>query len=274
MSERLLEVSWSKLKTFEHCKQKAWLQGNGFRSPSTNTRVFFKGTVTDRILRDWIQDPGRQLGQMPEMVDEYVALCEQEQKDNGSGVVRWKHAMDKQESSDWCREALENLEPIIVEHVLPYYPNVLADKHLNAIVSIPGLAGESRDIKLRGILDILIDAPDFIGVYDLKATENESYWKQTIMQLVFYHLILKHGYDKVPDTTALIQPMCREKIKYISINEQHELNLMQKVISYAHSVWKEDFAPKESDAGCLSWCEVSHACVKFKKNEDGRLSWT
>lgn len=273
MSEDILEVSWSKLKAFEHCKQKAWLQGRGFKSPSSNTRVFFRGTVADRILRSWIQDPNRQLGQMPDMVDDFIELCEQEQKDNGSGIVRWKHATDKEESAAWCRALLELTEPIILEHVLPFYPHVQADEHLKAYVEIPGLDGNPRTIKMRGILDILIDSPETIRIYDLKATENESYWKQTIMQLVFYHLLLKHGYEKVADVSALIQPMCREQIKYININHEHELNLMQKVIQYAHSVWKEDFAPKESDAGCLSWCEVSHACEKFKKNADGRLNW-
>jgi hypothetical protein len=271
--EKLLSVSWSKLKTWEHCKQKAWLQGNGFKNPTANTRVFFRGTVTDRILRSWLQDDNRQPEQMAGMVEEYIELCEQEQKDSGSGIVRWKSPTDKQESVDWCRDLLVKIEPLVEELVVPYLPDVYADKHLRATVTIPGLDGEPRDIMMIGILDILIDSPEFLAVYDLKATADESYWKKTIMQLVFYDIMLEASGYRVPDATALIQPMCKEQVKYIEITEQHKINLMQKVVAYAHSVWQEDFAPKESDAGCLSWCEVAHACVKFKKNESGRLSW-
>jgi hypothetical protein len=272
--EKLLSVSWSKLKTWEHCKQKAWLQGNGFKSPTANTRVFFRGTVTDRILRTWLQDENRQPDQMAGMVSEYVDLCEQEHKDQGTGIVRWKSPTDKQESIEWCRDLLVKIEPLVNEMVVPHLPHVYADKHLRGKVTIPDLEGNPKDIMMIGILDILIDSPDFLAVYDLKATSDESYWKKTIMQLVFYSIMMEAAGYRTPDATALIQPMCKEQIKPIYITEQHKIALMQKIVAYAHSVWAADFAPKESDAGCLSWCEVAHACVKFKKNADGRLSWT
>lgn len=271
--EKLLSVSWSKLKTWEHCKQKAWLQSGGYKSPTANTRVFFRGTVTDRILRTWLQDENRLTGQMPGMVEEYIELCEQEHKDQGTGIVRWKSPTDKQESVEWCKDLLTRIEPIVEDLIIPYMPDVKADQHLRATVSIPGLDGEPRDISMIGILDILIDSPEFLAVYDLKATADESYWKKTIMQLVFYSIIIEASGHRSPDATALIQPMCKEQIKYIQITPAHQASLMQKVVSYAHSVWAADFAPKESDAGCLNWCEVSHACVKFKKNEEGRLNW-
>lgn len=272
--EKLLSVSWSKIKTYEHCKQKAHLQSKGFKNPSANVRVFFRGTVTDRVLREWIQDPNRELGQMSSMVDEYIELCEQEHKTKGTGIVRWKSPTDKTESSEWCKELLTTLEPIMQEMVLPYVPHVSADKYYKARVTIPGLDGEPRDIQMVGILDILIDSPDFLAIYDLKATEDESYWKKTIMQLVFYHIIIQSATGRTPNATALIQPKCVEQVKFLEITQQHELNLMEKVISYAHSVWREDFAPKESDAGCLNWCEFKNSCEKFnKKDESGRLSW-
>lgn len=272
--EKLLSVSWSRLKTWEHCKQKAYLQGSTFKNPTSDTRVFFRGTVTDRILRTWLQDEDRKPNQMSGMVDEYIELCEQEHKDQGTGIVRWKSPTDKQETSEWCADLLTRIEPLVEELVVPYLPNVSADKHLKAKVTIPDLNGDPKDIMMIGILDILIDSPDFLAVYDLKATADESYWKKTIMQLVFYTIMLESTGYRTPDVTALIQPMCKEQIKAIQITEKHKMELMQKVISYAHSVWAADFSPKESDAGCLSWCEVSHACVKFKKSETGRLSWT
>lgn len=271
--EKLLTVSWSRLKTFDHCRAKAKLQSQGIKSPSTNLRVFFRGTVTDRILRDWIQDPDRDTWKMSDRVDEFIQLCEQENKDRGSGIVRWKSGTDKAESSVWCQQLLDNSEPLLRDLVIPYFPDVYADKHLKADIIIPGLDGQSRKIRLIGILDILIDSLDMLAIHDLKATENENYYKQTIMQLVFYWIMVKENYGRIPNKTSLIQPMCKEKIKSITVTDEHVLNLMNKIVNYAHAVWKDEMFPKESDAGCLTWCEVSHACSKFKKDSDGKVSW-
>lgn len=273
MSEDIISVSWSKLKTWSHCHQKAWLQSSHKKSPSFNTRVFIRGTVTDRILRDWIQNPDREANVMPGMVDEFVELCQQEQKDQGTGIVRWKHANDKDEVIVWCKELLRRVEPIMQELVTPYFPNVEADKRLSAIITIPGLQGEPRKVKLIGILDLLIDHPDLLAVYDLKATENENYYRQTIMQLVFYHMMVAATYGKVPSKTALIQPMCKEQIKSLVITDKHVLDLTKHIMDYAHSVWRDEHDPKESDAGCMTFCDVRHACEKFKKNADGKMSW-
>lgn len=273
-NEKLLTVSWSRLKTWEHCKQKAWLQSQGFRGPSNNIRVFFRGTVTDRILRDWIQDPDRDAWKMSDRVDEFIELCERENLEQGTGIVRWKSGTDKVESSIWCQRLLDNTEPILRDLVIPYFPDVHADKHLKADITIPDLEGNPKKIRLLGILDILVDAPNMLAIHDLKATENENYYKQTIMQLVFYWIMVKANLGRVPDRTSLIQPMCKEKIKTIVVEDQHVLNLMNKIVTYAHAEWRSDRSPKESDSGCMNWCEVRHACEKFKKDEDGRVSWT
>lgn len=269
----LLTVSWSKLKDFEKCRKKAQLRSQGIKSKSKNLRPFFHGTVTDRILRDWIKDPNRDTWKMSTQVDEYIKLCEQENLDNGSGIVRWKSLTDKDELSIWCAELMDKSEHLLSELVIPYFPNVHPDKHLTAEVYIPGLDGKPTKIRLLGILDILVDSPEMLAIHDLKATENENYYKQTIMQLVFYWILVKENYGRVPDRTSLIQPMCKEQIKSIVVTDEHVLNLMGKVIDYAHAVWKDEMFPKESDAGCLTFCEVSHACPKFAKDSDGRVSW-
>jgi hypothetical protein len=274
MSDDILKVSWSRLKTWEHCKQKAWLQSTGHRNPSGDVRVFFRGTVTDRILREWLQDDNRDSWSMADRVEEFVSLCQQEQLESGSGIVRWKSGTDKQESIEWCKTLLDNSVPLLNSLVVPYLPDVEADKHLKTDIIIPGLDGTPRKIQMIGILDIFIDAPELLAIYDLKATENENYYKTTIAQLVFYHVMVKGKYRRAPSKTALIQPMCQEKIKPLEITEQHELNLMHKIIDYAHSIWRNDVSPKESDSGCLNYCDVSHACEKFKRQSDGRVSWT
>lgn len=273
VEEKLLSVSWSKLRAFAECRQKAHLQSTGARSPAGDTRVFFRGTVTDRVLRDWIQNKDRQPGQMESQVDEYIELCEKEHRDQGTGIVRWKHPDDKSESSLWCKELLRRVEPIVEKLVLPYAPDIFADHHLRSRITIPGLDGEDRVIELVGIMDLYVRAPGFSAIYDLKATENESYWKKTIMQLAFYYLLVTSYGDPAPDEVALIQPMCANPIIGLTVTDEMLDALMTNVVNYAHSVWAEDFTPKTSDAGC-SWCPVKHACVKFKADEKGRLSWT
>ena len=271
--EKLLSVSWSRLRSFAECRQKAHLQSTGVRSPAGDTRVFFRGTVTDRVLRDWVQDGDRQPGQMESMVDEYIELCEREHKEQGTGIVRWKHPDDKSESALWCKELLRRVEPIIEQLVLPHVPHVFADHHLRSRIDIPDLQGNPKTIELVGIMDIYINSPTFSAIYDLKATENESYWKKTIMQLAFYYLLVTSFGNPEPGQVALIQPMCINPIIPLEVTDEMIDALMTNIVNYAHSVWLQDFTPKASDAGC-SWCSVKHACAKFQKGEDGLLSWT
>jgi hypothetical protein len=210
---------------------------------------------------------------MPGMVDDYAERYEQECKDTGQGVARWKHIDDRAQALEWCKRLLEKLEPIMDELVVPYMPFVEADKHVKAIIRVPDVMGESREIQLIGIMDIFIDTVPFMAIYDLKATENPNYWKSTIMQLAFYYLIVQSmpGHRK-PDKTALIQPMCSQQVLPFEVTRDHTMDIVRHVTNYAQSVWSLDFAPKDSDTGC-SWCPVKHACAKFKKGEDGRLSW-
>lgn len=269
--DKPLSVSWSRLKSWMECKQKAYLQSKGMKSPAADTRVFYRGTVTDRVLRQWLQDENREPGGMVSMVDEYMDVCEREYQESGTGIVRWRYAADREETAEWCKLLLTRTEPLMEELVLPYAGSFYADKHFRVPITIPGLFGEPREIQLIGIMDILIDAPGYLAVYDLKATENENYWKKTILQLVFYDLILEADRQRNPDYTALVQPMCQLPIVPLTVTDDHRMGLMGKIVNYAHSVWREEFDPKESDAGC-SYCPVRTACVKFKKNESGRMS--
>lgn len=51
----VMRISWSQLRTHEECKQRGFLQRTGHKSVLDNQRVFFPGTVTDRVVRDWLQ---------------------------------------------------------------------------------------------------------------------------------------------------------------------------------------------------------------------------
>jgi hypothetical protein len=266
-----INVSWSRLKSWEECRQKAHLRGKGVKSPSSDVRVFFKGTVTDRVLRDWLQDPNRADWEMPSKVQEYMDLCEQEHRDQGTGIVRWQHADDKADSKIWCERLLTKVKPLVVKYVLPF--NFEADKRFKAPIIIPDLEGNPVTINLIGIMDILVSFEDWHSIYDLKATENEQYWKKTIAQLVFYDIAMRAILGTYARETALLQPMCKTKIMPMDIQPEDRTILMGKIIKYAHSVMREDFAPKEDDAGC-NWCDVRSACAKFKPKANGRMSFT
>lgn len=256
-----------------NCRQHAFLQGK-VKSPSRDVRVFFKGTVTDKILRDWLREESPNPGEMSARVEDYVDICEREHIEKGTGVVRWKSTKDKADTVEWCKVLLNKVEPIMYKLVTPYKRQT--DFRFKTPIMIPDLEGNSRPINLTGAMDILVTlSEDKYCIYDLKATENNSYWKKTIMQLVFYDIALNSLYGVYPDRTALIQPMCDSSVLNLAIVSSHREQLVSKIIDYAHSVWREDFTPKADDTGC-SWCPVKSGCSKFKKlstGKDRRVSW-
>lgn len=271
--EKIITVSWSRLRSWLECKQKAHLQSKGLKSPAQNLKLFHKGTTVDRILRDWLLEPYPQLGVMADRVEDYMGLVEREYLEQGSGVVHWEHTEERNNTIAWCRRLLTNLEPIMVELVLPY--QYTPDLRFRSPIMVPGLDGEPRQIDLIGAIDIYVrENATRSAVYDLKATENSAYWKKTIMQLVFYALAMYAEDGFYPSRTALVQPMCSDTVLSLKITEDHILSLVNKITDYAHSVWREDFAPKVSDAGC-SWCPVKFACSKFARDKvSKRVSFT
>lgn len=270
--EQVITLSWSRLRSWIECKQKAHLQSRGIKSPAQNLKLFHKGTTVDRILRDWLLEPYPQLGVMADRVEEYMGLVEREYVEQGSGVVHWDHNEERDNTILWCKRLLTNIEPIMAELVLPY--TYTPDLRFRTPIMVPGLDGEPRQIDLIGAIDIhVLEGPQRSAVYDLKATENATYWKKTIMQLVFYALAMYSKEGFYPTRNALIQPMCEDKVLSLKITEDHILSLVSKITEYAHSVWREDFSPKVSDAGC-SWCSVRFACSKFARDASKRVSFT
>lgn len=271
--EKIITLSWSRLRSWLECKQKAHLQSRGVKSPAQNVKLFHKGTTVDRVLRDWLLQPYPQLGTMVDTVEPYMTLLEKEYVDQGTGVVHWDHNEERDNTIAWCKKLITELEPIMRDLVLPYM--YTPDLRFRSPIMVPGLDGEPRQIDLIGAIDIFVkESEDRYSVYDLKATENAAYWKKTIMQLVFYALAMysKHGY--YPSRIALIQPMCPDKVLSLGLTDDHILSLVGKITEYAHSVWRQDFAPKESDTGC-SWCPVKFACSKFARDKvSKRVSFT
>lgn len=269
-TDRVLSVSWSRLRTWEECRQKAHLQFLGKKNPSSNIRPFWGGTLADRVFRQWLTQENPETGQMVGMLREKADFYEAEAREAGDGIVKWKDSSDKARLLTWTSELLERLEILAQQLILPF--DYKADYHFKAPITIPYLDGSNAEIFLIGAIDVLVTDPEtsHMHVWDLKATENNSYWRKTIGQLVFYDLGIVATVGRYPTVTGLLQPMCKQQVIEAGIQDEHRSQLMQNIVKYAHSVWEEDFRPKDSNTGC-SFCPYKHACVKYKKIPGGRI---
>lgn len=267
-TDRTLSISWSRLRTWEECRQKAHLQFLGKKNPTSNLRAFWLGTLADRVFRQWLMSDDPQPGQMVTILRERADILEEEAREAGDGVVKWKTQDDKANSLDWTSRLLVKLEVLAQELILPY--EYKADYRFKAPITIPYLDGSDAEVLLIGAVDVLVTDPsnNNMHVWDLKATENNSYWRKTIGQLVFYDIGLGASVGRFPTITGLIQPMCKQQIIEADIQDAHRAQLMQNIVKYAHSVWSEDFRPKVSNTGC-SFCPYKHACAKYKKVPGG-----
>lgn len=265
MHDTKLYISWSALRSWEECKVKFKLRRK--KNPAANIRGYFHGTVADRVMRDALNDPDYQPGDMYRAVEDKVNEEALKAIETGDGVVRWKHANDREEMIGFVGEMVQRLEPILAEHVWPY-PYEPAKRFTVPIV-IPGLRGEEVIIWLAGEFDI-VTKPDKFVVWDLKGTADNSYWRKTFGQLVFYDLAVEAMYGQGPtEKVGLFQPMCDERVKEWVLTEQQRAELMQRIIRMAHAIWKGDYSmtnvKDEPVKGYVcDGCFVRHACPKFQ----------
>lgn len=279
---RLVKVSWSKIRTAEECRQKAYLTAEGFKSPVTDVRVFFQGNVVDRAMRRWLEMDNPPQFWMLHHVDSIMDELELSARQEGDGVVRWKHRTDRQQVREFCREATMRLEELLHHLALPYdyQPAVRFKTPLN----IPSPDGNGTvKILLTGEMDLLVreKAPlpdisvnqepvvytvprDSVRCWDLKVTRDSGYWRKTIAQLVFYDIACWCMLGQTLDEAGLIQPMV-EGQPFMSFrpSDEDRQQMFARIIRVAHDIMRGDFAPKADTAGC-SRCEVRHACVKYR----------
>jgi hypothetical protein len=119
MSQPPLRISWSAIRTHEECHQKSWLLREGKRAKVNNIRNFFPGTVVDRAMREWLDDPEHPTGGMARIISTVMTDTETEEKGHDN-VVRWRNAADRNDVHEFCVTLVNRLEPILREHVLPY----------------------------------------------------------------------------------------------------------------------------------------------------------
>lgn len=279
MPTKELSLSWSALRQWTECRQKSYLHRMGRRDPRGDIRQYFHGTVVDRCMRAYLNSEEKFSGQMAQSVKEIMDFEEKKAAEEGDGVVKWKSRADKIEMLEFCQNLVNKLEPILEELVIPneYEPS----KRFRAPVVIPYLDGSPTTVNLIGEMDILVRIPEphnLWEIWDLKATKNEYYWKTSIGQLVFYDLSLYLLFKQYSARVGLIQPMCKKETVAFTVSDQQRVEMMQRIIQMAHSVWRNEVNPEDlaeikaspSDKNCYM-CGVKKDCYVFKP-VGGKLS--
>lgn len=257
-----LTLSWSQLRTFDECRQKVKLLKSGKRAKLSDARMFFPGTVTDRVVRDWLTDHPGERGIMPEMVDSIMEREERLLREEEHRVVKWKDPGDKERVRLECIEAAKRMEPILFKYVLPHEYQV--DWRFRTRLTIP-IGGERIPILLIGAMDIRVHNPehDWWAVFDVKHTSNNDYWKKTQGQMTFYDLVNLLETGQRTKATALFQPLCDKQVKTIPIDDARRVEMRSRIVTMAEAYLKDDLPFTDRKSQC-TYCEFKHACPRFK----------
>lgn len=256
-----LKLSWSRLRTHNECAVKGQLLADRYKSPLTNSRPYFHGTVVDQAMRQWLSQDQPEPGWMAAHINQILEEAEAEGRATGDGVVRWKSRTDKQELAEFCRTLVIRLESILTELALPYDWDPA--RRFSVPITIPYLDGSPAKVRLVGEIDLLAPSVHPIGVWDLKATQNDQYWRKVTGQLLFYEIAIWGMTGQWPAVSGLIQPMCDEPVLRFYFTEQHRREMFARICSTALEIWGGNLRPKADSEGC-EWCEVRQACPKYK----------
>lgn len=264
-----LKISWSQLQAFELCSHRSNLLRKQKRSPATDIRNFFHGTVCDRVMRAWLSSSDPLPGEMSEMVEDYIVKCLDDAKENQEGVVRWKHKGDREEMAAYCRSLLTGLEPMLFRWVIPY--EYQPEFRFRVPIRIPYLDGSMAEIELIGGMDILVRRlrvpPMWFG-YDLKATQNPDYIRKTLGQGIFYDVATLAMFEASLQEFVFLQPAVIERpFVTVKITDDDRLSMLSRIVKVAHGRWSNLDDPKKDSAGC-SYCPVRHACKKYSSRNN------
>lgn len=261
-----IRISWSSLRTWSECKQRAKLVRTGKRSKMENQRNFLPGNVTDRVVRRWLMDPDRKPGQMVEWVPEQLEI-----EIAAAKVIKWKHVGDKEEVLQDCLEAAKLIEEDLIEHVTGPGVEIYADYSFKApFHAARAEGGDPLHVTLNGFMDILIkDKHGRWWIFDVKHTKDSSYWKKTQGQMSFYAMAVWLIHGKQPSGAFLLQPLASPRVKPVDIERDALKVLAQNITSMANDIDKDEMPPRDDTTLC-GWCSVQHACVKFKRVEGSK----
>ena len=264
-----LSISWTGLRTHEICRQRGKLIREKKKNPSQNVRGFFHGVVVDTVMRKWLENPYE--SSMSSMVEQVIVEEQLNLKNRKAGVVRWKSSQDKVEMTNFCKTLVVKLEPILEDLVLPY--DYDTGHRFRVPIKVPTPDGSSAEILLTGEMDLLVRESledNSWAVWDLKATANNDYWRKTIAQLTFYDFSVRAMFGSNTTRAGLIQPMCDEQVLRTTISDASRADLMARIVNMAHDLWK-GYTPPVDDSSTCAYCEVAHACEKYKTSSPHRV---
>lgn len=213
-------------------------------------------------MRQWLALDEPPPGWMAAHIDEIFDHAEVEVRETGDGVVKWRDSQDRAKLRAWCKDLVTRLEPILYELVIPYEYEVAA--RFKVPLTIPGLDGAPRKILLTGEMDLLTWRPARVprAIWDLKATEDTSYWRKVAGQITFYEIAVWGMTGQWPEVSGLIQPMCPEQVPRFSFGAEERRQMFVTICNVAADIWSKNLPPKADPAGC-DRCPVKQACPKF-----------
>jgi hypothetical protein len=273
-----LKLSWSRIRLHTECPAKGHLTSQGRRSPVSDHRVFFPGTVTDRCMRQWLQLEVQERGWMAAQVDRIMDAEEEASQANGDGVVRWKTTTDRAEVRELCKAAVVQLEADLWTRLHlwePPFHDWDPAPRFEVPISIPHPDGHKVEILLHGEIDLLVRRPLHPGeaqaggtdengmvveVWDLKTTKDNQYWRKTLGQLVFYEIaVWGMTKGKWPARSGLLQPLCDETMPSWQFTADHRLEMFNRIVAVAGDILRGRLDPTPSTSKC-QYCDVRHAC--------------
>lgn len=263
-----IRISWSRLRVHSECKQRSYLLSTGKKSATQDMRNYFHGMVADRVMRHWLEDPARTPGQMRAMVDTIIHDESERVRRDKEGIVRWRNAGDRDEMREFCAELVDRLEPLLYELVLPY--EFVNGKRFTAPIQLPGPDGQPATVTLVGEMDLLVDN-DGPVIWDLKGTKDNSYWRKTLGQLVFYDVAVWAITGRTSRLTGLIQPMCDQRVIENVVTEADRAAMISRIHRMALDMWTGTHPCTDDTNGCRH-CEVRHACPRFADTGNGTVS--
>lgn len=258
----VIRLSWSQLRNAEECKQKRFLSVTGARREVRDQRLFLPGNVTDRVVRQWLkEDPANNPGVMPNMVNAAIDKIREDILAKGERIT-WKADLEDRENvRKACVEAVTNIEPALMTHVVPF--EYEADFRFDAQLKVPRDDGTKEIISLIGFMDILVrDDKGEISVLDVKHTRDSGYWRKTVGQLTFYDLAVQLLFGQKTASTGLLQPLCPKPTFSYEVTDALRGQMYQRIVRVANDVWNKDNTPRADNKVC-GFCEVRNSCEKF-----------
>jgi PD-(D/E)XK nuclease superfamily len=256
-----VSLSWSRLRTHDECPAKGDLLSRHRKSPYADIRNYFHGNVVDLTMRRWLSQESPEMGWMAAQVDAIFDESIELAKSTGDGIVKWKGPDDRTETQAFCRELVVKLEEILAKYCLPFDWNPAWRFKVPLTIAY---GREMRQITLRGEIDLLVfDKTGRIAVWDLKATQNNEYWRKVLGQLVFYNLAVRCSeastLGKWPVMSGLFQPMCDQPVLPVTVTPQAIREMAGRIERVAGDIWAGRM-PAKPDAYRCGSCEVRHAC--------------